>query len=63
MVEDDVMSWNTIIGAHAQHCCGEDAFQCFTKMEMAGVRPKGVIFVGFLTGCSHAGLVNDHQRE
>lgn len=63
MVEDDVIYWNAIIGALAQHGCGENAFQCSTKMEMAGVRPNEVTFVGILTGCSHAGLVNDHQEE
>ena len=50
MVEDDVISWNIVIGALAQHGCGEDAFQCLTKKGMAGVRPNEVIFVGVLTG-------------
>ena len=50
MVEDDVISWNIMIGALAQHGCGEDAFQSLTKMGMAGVRPNEVIFVGVLTG-------------
>ena len=59
MVVRDVISWNAIIGALAQHGCGGDALQYFAKMEMAGVRPNEVTFVGVLSACSHAGLVDE----
>lgn len=55
--QHDVVSWNTIISACTQHGHAEEALQLFEKMLQRGVQPNQVTFLGLLTACSHAGLV------
>lgn len=59
MVERDIVTWNVMIGALAQHGCGHEALDVFNKMKMEGVKPNEVTFVGVLSACSHTGLVDE----
>ncbi|PWA89894.1 tetratricopeptide repeat (TPR)-like superfamily protein [Artemisia annua] len=57
----DVVSWNSMISAYAQHGRGEEAVQCFESMQKSKgvkVQPDHTTFTVALTACSHAGLVN-----
>ncbi|KAM0059131.1 putative tetratricopeptide-like helical domain superfamily [Helianthus debilis subsp. tardiflorus] len=61
MVYKDVVSWNSMISAYAQHGRGEDAVACFKSMQKSKgvkVEPDHTTFTAALTACSHAGLVD-----
>ncbi|WOL09011.1 pentatricopeptide repeat-containing protein [Canna indica] len=55
----DVMTWTALIGGLAMCGHAERALQTFHRMQTSGVKPDAVTFVGVLTACSHAGLVNE----
>jgi pentatricopeptide repeat protein len=57
--ERDVVSWNIMIAGLAQHGCGKDALELFEQMKQEGFMPNSVTFVGLLSACSHAGLVDE----
>ncbi|KAH7652013.1 TPR-like protein [Dioscorea alata] len=50
-------SWNSMISGYAQHGHGEKALELFREMQSGNQRPDHVTFVGVLSACSHAGLV------
>ncbi|CAK9195071.1 unnamed protein product [Sphagnum troendelagicum] len=59
MPQRDVVSWTVMIDALSQHGCGEEALELFGKMKEEGVQPDAITFIGVLSACSHAGLVNE----
>ncbi|XP_057837442.2 pentatricopeptide repeat-containing protein At5g15300 [Cryptomeria japonica] len=59
MHERDVVSWNAIIAGYAVHGFGKKALQLFEKMQQSGRKPNHVTFIGVLTACCHAGLVDE----
>ncbi|CAI9275542.1 unnamed protein product [Lactuca saligna] len=58
----NLITWNSIISGFAQNGRGFDAIQMFNDMMNEGMKPDGISFIGVLSGCSHAGLV-DEGRE
>lgn len=58
MPERDLISWNAIIAGNAQHGNGKDALQLFEQMQKTGMKPDHITFVGVLSACNHAGLVD-----
>ncbi|KAJ7965912.1 Pentatricopeptide repeat [Quillaja saponaria] len=58
MREKDVISWTIIITGLAMHGHANNAFMCFSEMLEHGVSPSAVTFMGILTACTHAGLVD-----
>ncbi|KAF8663125.1 hypothetical protein HU200_055725 [Digitaria exilis] len=62
MPEKDVISWSTAIGGLAAHGRAHEAVRLFELMDRdGGVKPNGVTFVGLLSACSHAGLLDEGQ--
>ncbi|XP_057870853.1 pentatricopeptide repeat-containing protein At4g14050, mitochondrial [Cryptomeria japonica] len=59
MHQRNVVSWNSIILGCAQHGKGKEALQLFEQMVQGGIEPNEVSFVGVLSACSHAGLVDE----
>ncbi|KAL9670701.1 hypothetical protein QQ045_008259 [Rhodiola kirilowii] len=59
MSKRTVVSWNVMIHGLGASGLGKEAINCFRKMETEGVPPDDLIFIGILTACSHAGLVNE----
>ncbi|CAM6026467.1 unnamed protein product [Sphagnum balticum] len=59
MPRKDVVSWTVMIDALSQHGCGEEALELFGQMKEEGVQPDAITFIGVLSACSHAGLVNE----
>ncbi|GFP91768.1 pentatricopeptide repeat-containing protein at3g29230 [Phtheirospermum japonicum] len=59
METKDLISWNAMIHGLAMHGHGYKALQLFDRMEREGFVPDKVTFVGVLSACNHAGLVND----
>ncbi|KAG8087127.1 hypothetical protein GUJ93_ZPchr0010g9404 [Zizania palustris] len=55
----DVICWNSMISTYAQHGHAEEALQVFQLMGEAEVEPNYVTFVGVLSACGHAGLVDE----
>lgn len=54
----DVVSWSTMISGMAMNGNGRHALPLFSLMLIHGVSPDDVTFIGLLSACSHAGLVN-----
>ncbi|CAN6443441.1 unnamed protein product [Victoria cruziana] len=59
MPERDVVSWSTMIVGYGVHGRGEEAFELFERMKMAKVTPNSVTFIGVLSACAHAGMVDE----
>ncbi|KAK2655296.1 hypothetical protein Ddye_008348 [Dipteronia dyeriana] len=52
-------AWNSLISVFAQHGLGKEALETLDRMIHRGVKPNAITFVSLLTGCSHAGLVDE----
>ncbi|XP_042390287.1 pentatricopeptide repeat-containing protein At3g14730-like [Zingiber officinale] len=57
MLEPNVTSWNIMIDAYGIHGLGAEAVDLFEQMVGVGLTPDEITFVGVLSACSHAGLV------
>ncbi|XP_049389303.1 pentatricopeptide repeat-containing protein At1g74600, chloroplastic [Solanum stenotomum] len=55
----DLVSWTAMIVSYAQNGKGSDALQVYELMRNSGIQPDSVTFVGVLSACSHAGLVEE----
>ncbi|KAK9137923.1 hypothetical protein Sjap_008517 [Stephania japonica] len=60
--EKNLFCWNAIIEGLGMHGYGERALEMFKMMEVERVEPNGVTFVGVLSACTHAGLVEEGRR-
>ncbi|KAJ4950446.1 hypothetical protein NE237_027278 [Protea cynaroides] len=58
----DVITWSAMIVGLAINGCNDLVFKLFEEMEGSGTRPNAVTFVGVLTLCNHAGLVDEGWR-
>ncbi|KAM0968504.1 hypothetical protein ACFX1Q_017665 [Malus domestica] len=58
MHERDVISWSIIITGLAMNGHADEAFGCFDKMIEHEVKPNDITFMGLLTACTHAGLID-----
>lgn len=58
----NVISWTAMIVGYAQHGLGKEALQLFEQMQSIGMKPDRITFVGVLSACSNAGLV-DRGRQ
>ncbi|KAL6010169.1 hypothetical protein ACLOJK_000600, partial [Asimina triloba] len=57
MRERSIVSWTSIIDGLAMHGRGREAIDLFEEMKSSGVVPDDVVFIGVLSACSHAGMV------
>ncbi|KAF7825660.1 putative pentatricopeptide repeat-containing protein [Senna tora] len=55
---NDIISWTAMINGYAEHGYSQEAINLFEKMSVNGLKPDSVTFIGVLTACSHAGLVD-----
>lgn len=62
MAGQDIVSWNALIDGYASNGHGTEAISVFREMEANDVRPDEVTFVGVLSACSHAGLIDEGLR-
>lgn len=57
MPERNIVTWNAMICGLAMHGYVEDALELFHKLERDEIAPNDITFVGVLSACCHAGLV------
>ncbi|XP_057860073.2 pentatricopeptide repeat-containing protein At2g03880, mitochondrial [Cryptomeria japonica] len=62
MPKRNVVSWNAMITGCAQHGLGKEALKFFEQMKQEGTDPDHITFVGVLSACSHAGLVEQGRK-
>ncbi|RVW13489.1 putative pentatricopeptide repeat-containing protein [Vitis vinifera] len=55
---DDIVSWTAMINGYAEHGYSREVIDLFEKIPRVGLRPDSVTFIGVLSACSHAGLVD-----
>ncbi|KAL6224741.1 hypothetical protein ACLB2K_003596 [Fragaria x ananassa] len=58
MPSPDLVSWTSLIVGYAQNGQADKALQLFESLLKSGTRPDHVTFVGVLSACTHAGLVD-----
>ncbi|KAK8930480.1 Pentatricopeptide repeat-containing protein [Platanthera zijinensis] len=58
MSQRDIISWNSMIGGLAYNGFAEDAVSLYHEMIQESLKPNDITFVGLLTACTHAGLVD-----
>ncbi|KAH7560584.1 hypothetical protein JRO89_XS10G0049000 [Xanthoceras sorbifolium] len=56
------LSYSVIISGLAMHGRGYEALRVFSEMLRQGLEPDDVVYVGVLSACSHAGLVNEGRQ-
>ncbi|KAG5077262.1 hypothetical protein JHK82_055957 [Glycine max] len=54
----DKISWNTMIMGLSDHGMANKALKVYETMLEFGIYPDGLTFLGVLTVCAHAGLVD-----
>lgn len=62
MPSRDLVSYNSLIAGFAAHGHGREAVEVLTKMQEEGVKPDRITFIGVLTACSHAGLLEEGRQ-
>ncbi|KAL5982055.1 Pentatricopeptide repeat-containing protein [Asimina triloba] len=58
----DTVSWTSMIIALAHHGFGLESIELFERMLRLGVMPDHITYVGVLSACTHAGLVEQGRR-
>ncbi|TYH61305.1 hypothetical protein ES332_D07G042600v1 [Gossypium tomentosum] len=58
MKHRSLASWNAMISGLAMHGLAEKALELFSRMTNEGYKPDNITFVGVLSACSHAGLLD-----
>ncbi|KAG1365712.1 pentatricopeptide repeat-containing protein [Cocos nucifera] len=53
----DLISWNSMISGYSQYGLGELALDLLKKMDKENIVPDAISFLGVLSSCRHAGLV------
>ncbi|KAM5567008.1 pentatricopeptide repeat-containing protein [Rosa sericea] len=59
MHQRSVISWSTMVLGYAINGESRKALDMFSRMQKRGVAPNHVTYLGVLSACSHAGLVNE----
>lgn len=55
---NDIVSWTSMINGYAEHGLSHESIDLFERLIEIGLKPDTVTFIGVLTACSHAGLVD-----
>ncbi|XP_055960273.1 pentatricopeptide repeat-containing protein At2g27610 [Mercurialis annua] len=58
----DIVSWNSMVSGYAQHGHGRRALEVFKEMQKQNMEMDGVTFIGVISACTHAGLVDEGQK-
>ncbi|MBA0819719.1 hypothetical protein Gohar_019630 [Gossypium harknessii] len=58
---DNLAAWNAMITGYAQHGCYNEAFKLYDRMTVCRIEPDEITYLGLLTSCCHAGLLQEAQ--
>ena len=58
MPQPDLVSWTSLIAGYAQNGQPNEALKLFELLLKSGTQPDHITFVGVLSACTHAGLVD-----
>ncbi|CAJ2672998.1 pentatricopeptide repeat-containing protein At2g27610-like [Trifolium pratense] len=58
----DLVSWNSMISGYSQHGQAKKALEVFDEMQKRNMEVDSVTFIGVITACTHAGLVEKGQK-
>ncbi|XP_011653035.1 pentatricopeptide repeat-containing protein At4g37170 [Cucumis sativus] len=56
--QPDLFSWTSLLVGYAQHGQHDKALHFFELLLKSGTKPDGIAFIGVLSACAHAGLVD-----
>ncbi|KAL3511074.1 hypothetical protein ACH5RR_030475 [Cinchona calisaya] len=62
MLEKNVVSWSTLVGAYGMHGQVDEAILVFSKMVESGTRPNSITFMNILSACSHACYLEEGKK-
>ncbi|KAL2332567.1 hypothetical protein Fmac_020148 [Flemingia macrophylla] len=62
MATRDLVSYNTLISGLAAHGHGTESIKLMSKMNEDGIAPDRITYIGVLTACSHAGLLEEGRK-
>ncbi|CAM8888392.1 unnamed protein product [Rhodiola kirilowii] len=62
LISRDIVSWNSLITAFAQHGLGREATNQFEVLLRTKIRPNKITFLSVLAACSHSGLLDEGER-
>lgn len=57
--QKDLVTWNGMVAAYANHGYGKEAIHLFDDMSSRGLKPNDVSYIALLSACSHSGLVDE----
>lgn len=60
--DKDLITWNSMIGAYAKHGDWYLSFKLYNQMKDLSMKPDQVTFLGLLTACVNAGLVQEGKK-
>ncbi|OVA16724.1 Pentatricopeptide repeat [Macleaya cordata] len=63
MPRRDLISWTSMMNGYGSHGYGREAIGLFDKMVDSGIKPDQIVFMGVLSACSHAGLVDEGLKH
>lgn len=63
MDKQDEVSWNAMICGYSMHGLGMEALNLFDMMQHTNCKPNKLTFVGVLSACSNAGLLDIGQAH
>ncbi|KAA0054005.1 hypothetical protein IC582_029181 [Cucumis melo] len=55
--DKDLIMWNSMISAHANHGDWSQCFKLYNRMKCSNSKPDQVTFLGLLTACVNSGLI------
>ncbi|XP_027159164.1 pentatricopeptide repeat-containing protein At3g49170, chloroplastic-like [Coffea eugenioides] len=55
----NLISWNTMLVGYAQNGFAKEALEIYDMMQMNGVKPNDITFIGVLSACGHVGLLQE----
>ncbi|KAM0924771.1 hypothetical protein ACQ4PT_004699 [Festuca glaucescens] len=60
--QKNALTWTAMICGLANHGHADEAIQYFRRMIELGLQPDEITFIGVLSACCHAGLVNEGRH-
>eukprot|EP00250_Pteridium_aquilinum_P021298 c25084_g10_i2 orf=2-265(+) len=53
----DLVSWNALIAGYSEHRCGQEALDCFERMQLEDIAPDVITFAAVLKACGILGAI------